>query len=173
MNAIGTRLAAEQASLYAVPKVAQESAHEDVELRSIFRGMTEAQRRERLGQLDDPQHERMVLALLRSPDVLDPTVCKVAQSVWEKRVASLKPKEAAALTLARENHDWSMRFVRHIGQQIAESAWPTTDNRRFNFQPAYTALRGVKAVDMLGFGDHQKVRLEQAAAAADAARAAA
>jgi hypothetical protein len=167
---VGARLRAEQAALFAVPK--SESDLWDIELCKNFKGLSEAERSRLLSSLDQPQHERMLHALLRSPEPLDPHTSVYAQTAWAKVVGLRKPAEAQRLGRALANHEWSLNFATFMAQRIARACWPVGDSRGFDHQAAWNALRSVKATKALQLDAHQEIVLEHRAVAAETARAA-
>lgn len=157
LEEIAAKLARQHADLYAVPRPDQVDAMIDVHLYAKADGMSTA---DIIGALMDGKHDRLLLALARSPMPLPDVVAERVNDAWAQKVRAEKPAETAALGLAEQANEWARGVVRFIGALLAN---PNTSRTTGAFEPLaiYKTLRAVNAIGLLDYRDEQIVQFER------------
>jgi hypothetical protein len=87
------------------------AAIEDREVRDYFRGLPPGERLAMLGtmQKDPAAHERVQIAMLRSPIALLEQEARLLRQVWQDGKRAANPGEAAAIEWGRQSVEWTRR----------------------------------------------------------------
>ncbi len=115
---------AEEAAMLAVPSLgAGESAEVaiDIEIRQWWRGMDQSERSQYVGKLaaGDLAHQRVALALLRSPVALLDRELLGIRDGWNEARRNANPQLAESLTVAREAIEVARRSLAHLAGRTA------------------------------------------------------
>jgi hypothetical protein len=162
LEVIGKRLDAEHRALYSPPAPDVAGTLIDVEVRSAFR--FKGDQVELLTRLNEPSHERLLLALARAPLALDEPHQAWLTAAWTAHVAQHQPAAAAALTIAMENFGWAERLTKFIAGLLVSAATGSPLSR-MNLYKLVKPTGGAAAFDFTQQETaHLDLRIEQAAA---------
>jgi len=123
LDNIAAELAAAESDLYAAPPIASgdmQAALDAREVREWFNALTQEQRLALLDRImkADPTTDALLLALRRSPVPLPIPADEIVEHAWCTLIAKREPDRAAALTVAKENHEWARHVVNAVGHYI-------------------------------------------------------
>ena len=161
-----------EAALLAVPQVDAShaaAAIEDREIRDWWRSLPTDERLKMLEKVTtEPGHERIELALLRSPIALADHETRAIREAWDKARRLENPAEALAIDAGRRALDWSRQGLAHVaGIAAAVTGWqPERVLRAVRSSPEDHIRRGATA---WGFGPMELADMDRRIAARKAA----
>lgn len=112
-------VARKENALFAVPKLEPTHAAcaiEDREVRDFFRSLPPPERLQMIGRLQDsPEHERIQIAMLRSPIALLELEAKLLRKAWTESRRAASPLIAQEIDHGRESIEWGRRGLLTLG----------------------------------------------------------
>ncbi|WP_213876160.1 hypothetical protein [Pseudomonas sp. dw_358] len=107
-----------EAALLAVPKIEPQNAAEalvDRELRDWWKEQSSGVRMDLLQKMnEEPGHERLEIALLRSPYAQVDREVALAREAWNNAKRLENPAEAQAIAMWRNQNEWATRAFAHF-----------------------------------------------------------
>lgn len=120
-----------EAMLLAVPELHPQNAADaiiDRELRDWWKEQSKGVRMDLLQKMNEaPGHERLEIALLRSPYAQVDIEVKLAREAWNNAKRLQNPAEAQAISMWRKQHEWTGKAFAHltpIGALLTELPGP-------------------------------------------------